>query len=129
MVTRILSGHIESQPEGLQQLVAAQRVPDPCRSVKKLHEIVPDCEKMFGPSQHFQVTKWMESMDGKEKHDSFNSKMEGKQPTTTQASAKNRLRIKQQQLQREEEVTRTEKGQRQRTSNKLLQPAIQNPKA
>ncbi|MBW0473790.1 hypothetical protein O181_013505 [Austropuccinia psidii MF-1] len=35
--TRSLSGHIQSQPEGLQQLIAAQRVPDPCRSVEKLH--------------------------------------------------------------------------------------------
>ncbi|MBW0579446.1 hypothetical protein O181_119161 [Austropuccinia psidii MF-1] len=28
-ITRSLSGHIQSQPEGLQQLIAAQRVPDP----------------------------------------------------------------------------------------------------
>ncbi|MBW0525700.1 hypothetical protein O181_065415 [Austropuccinia psidii MF-1] len=35
--TRILSGHLQSQPEGLQQFIAAQRVPDPCRSVEKLH--------------------------------------------------------------------------------------------
>ncbi|MBW0549389.1 hypothetical protein O181_089104 [Austropuccinia psidii MF-1] len=35
--TRSLSGHIQSQPEGLQQCIAAQRVPDPCRSVEKLH--------------------------------------------------------------------------------------------
>ncbi|MBW0547974.1 hypothetical protein O181_087689 [Austropuccinia psidii MF-1] len=27
--TRILSGHLQSQPEGLQQCIAAQRVPDP----------------------------------------------------------------------------------------------------
>ncbi|MBW0589516.1 hypothetical protein O181_129231, partial [Austropuccinia psidii MF-1] len=31
--TRSLSGHIQSQPEGLQQCTAAHRVPDPCRSV------------------------------------------------------------------------------------------------
>ncbi|MBW0516794.1 hypothetical protein O181_056509 [Austropuccinia psidii MF-1] len=36
--TRSLSGHIKSQPEGLQQHISAQRVPDPCRSVEKLHE-------------------------------------------------------------------------------------------
>ncbi|MBW0590809.1 hypothetical protein O181_130524 [Austropuccinia psidii MF-1] len=35
--TRSLSGHIQSQPEGLKQCIAAQRVPDPCRSVEKLH--------------------------------------------------------------------------------------------
>ncbi|MBW0559359.1 hypothetical protein O181_099074 [Austropuccinia psidii MF-1] len=35
--TRSLSGHIQIQPEGLQQLIASQRVPNPCRSVEKLH--------------------------------------------------------------------------------------------
>ncbi|MBW0545058.1 hypothetical protein O181_084773 [Austropuccinia psidii MF-1] len=38
----------------------AQRVPDPCRSVEKLHEFLPDCDKIPGPSQHLQVTQWME---------------------------------------------------------------------
>ncbi|MBW0547369.1 hypothetical protein O181_087084 [Austropuccinia psidii MF-1] len=47
--TRSLSGHIQSQPEGLQQCIAAQRVPDPHRSVEKLHEFLPDCEKIPGP--------------------------------------------------------------------------------
>ncbi|MBW0572881.1 hypothetical protein O181_112596 [Austropuccinia psidii MF-1] len=40
--TRSLSGHIKSQPECLQQCILAQRVPDPCRSVEKLHEFLPD---------------------------------------------------------------------------------------
>ncbi|MBW0584255.1 hypothetical protein O181_123970 [Austropuccinia psidii MF-1] len=31
--TRSLSGHLQSQPEGLQQFTAAQRVPEPFRSV------------------------------------------------------------------------------------------------
>ncbi|MBW0590519.1 hypothetical protein O181_130234 [Austropuccinia psidii MF-1] len=35
--TRSLSGHLQSQPEGLEQCTAAQRGPDPCRSVEKLH--------------------------------------------------------------------------------------------
>ncbi|MBW0563554.1 hypothetical protein O181_103269 [Austropuccinia psidii MF-1] len=35
--TKRLSGHIQSQQEGLRQCIAAQRVPDPCRSVEKLH--------------------------------------------------------------------------------------------
>ncbi|MBW0583897.1 hypothetical protein O181_123612, partial [Austropuccinia psidii MF-1] len=39
--TRSLSGHIQSHPEGLQQFISAQRVPDPCRSVEKLHEFLP----------------------------------------------------------------------------------------
>ncbi|MBW0566823.1 hypothetical protein O181_106538 [Austropuccinia psidii MF-1] len=62
--TRILSGHLQSQPEGLQQCTAAQRVPDPCRSVEELHELIPDCKKIPGSSQHLQVTQWMESIDG-----------------------------------------------------------------
>ncbi|MBW0587344.1 hypothetical protein O181_127059 [Austropuccinia psidii MF-1] len=49
--TRSLSGHFQSQPEGLKQCTAVQGVPDPCRSVEKLHEFLPDCEKIPGPSQ------------------------------------------------------------------------------
>ncbi|MBW0515289.1 hypothetical protein O181_055004 [Austropuccinia psidii MF-1] len=76
--TRSLSGHIQSQPEGPQQSIAAQRVPDPCTSVEKLHELLPYCVKTPRPSQHLQVTQWMASIDGKEKHDAFNSRMEAK---------------------------------------------------
>ncbi|MBW0586588.1 hypothetical protein O181_126303 [Austropuccinia psidii MF-1] len=47
--TRSLSGHIQSQPQSLQQCPAVQGVPDPCRSVEKLHEFLPDCEKIPGP--------------------------------------------------------------------------------
>ncbi|MBW0498718.1 hypothetical protein O181_038433 [Austropuccinia psidii MF-1] len=36
-MTQSLSGHIQSQPEGVQQCIAAQRVPNPCRSVEKMH--------------------------------------------------------------------------------------------
>ncbi|MBW0478098.1 hypothetical protein O181_017813 [Austropuccinia psidii MF-1] len=46
--TRSLSGYIQRQPEGLQQCIAAQKVPDPCRSVEKLHEFLPDCEIIPG---------------------------------------------------------------------------------
>ncbi|MBW0542477.1 hypothetical protein O181_082192 [Austropuccinia psidii MF-1] len=35
--TRSISGYIQSQPGGLQKWIAAQIVPDPCRSVEKLH--------------------------------------------------------------------------------------------
>ncbi|MBW0585301.1 hypothetical protein O181_125016 [Austropuccinia psidii MF-1] len=76
--TRSLSGHLQSQPESLQQCTAAQRVPDPCRSVEKLHELIPDCKKIPGSSQHLQVTQWMASIDGKEEYDAFNSRMEEK---------------------------------------------------
>ncbi|MBW0516536.1 hypothetical protein O181_056251 [Austropuccinia psidii MF-1] len=87
--TRSLIGHIQSQPEGLQQCIAAQRVPDSCRSMEKLHEFSPDCEKIPGPCQNLQVTQWMESIDVKEEHDAFNRRMEKKQPSTTQTSTKN----------------------------------------
>ncbi|MBW0561048.1 hypothetical protein O181_100763 [Austropuccinia psidii MF-1] len=64
--TRSLSGHLQSQSAGLPQCTAAQRIPDPCRSVEKLHELIPDCKKIPGSTQHLQVTQWMASIDGKE---------------------------------------------------------------
>ncbi|MBW0494804.1 hypothetical protein O181_034519, partial [Austropuccinia psidii MF-1] len=48
----------------------------------KLPEFSPDCEEIPGPSQHLQVTQWIASIDGQEKHDAFNSRMEEKQPST-----------------------------------------------
>ncbi|MBW0549172.1 hypothetical protein O181_088887 [Austropuccinia psidii MF-1] len=78
--TRSIIGHLQSQPEGLQQCIAAQRLPDPCRSVEKLHEFLFDCEKIPGPSQHLQVTQWIAFIDGKEEHDAFNRRMEEKNP-------------------------------------------------
>ncbi|MBW0567192.1 hypothetical protein O181_106907 [Austropuccinia psidii MF-1] len=126
--TRSLSGHIKSQPEGLQQCIAAQRVPDPCRSVEKLHEFLPDCEKIPGSSQHLKVTQWMASIDGKEEHDAFNSIMEEKQPSTTQASAKNSPSSQKKQFQCEKAATSSEQGKRKGTSHKALQLGLQNPK-
>ncbi|MBW0537048.1 hypothetical protein O181_076763 [Austropuccinia psidii MF-1] len=126
--TRSLSEHLQSQSEGLQQCISAQRVPDPCRSVEKLHEFLTDCEKIAGPSQHLQVTQWMASIDGKEEHDTFNSRMEEKKPSTTQASAKNSPNNQQQKFQNEKEATSSKQGQRQGTSHKTLQPGLQSPK-
>ncbi|MBW0507009.1 hypothetical protein O181_046724 [Austropuccinia psidii MF-1] len=63
--TRSPIGYIQSQPEGLQKCIAAQRVPDPFISVEKLHEFLPDFEKIPGPSQHLQVTQWMAFIDQK----------------------------------------------------------------
>ncbi|MBW0512340.1 hypothetical protein O181_052055 [Austropuccinia psidii MF-1] len=34
---------------------------------------------MFGPSQNFQVTKWMASINGKEEYNAFNRRMEEKE--------------------------------------------------
>ncbi|MBW0511236.1 hypothetical protein O181_050951 [Austropuccinia psidii MF-1] len=69
----------------------------------------------------------MASIDGKENHDAFNSRMEEKHPSTTQASAKNSPSSQQQQLQREKAATSSEQEQRQSTSYKTLQPGLQNP--
>ncbi|MBW0490380.1 hypothetical protein O181_030095 [Austropuccinia psidii MF-1] len=78
--TRGLSGHIRRHPEGLKQLIEAHGVPDPCRSLGKLHEFLPYCEKNPGPSEHLQVNEWMVSIDGKDEHDAFNSSMEENNP-------------------------------------------------
>ncbi|MBW0543047.1 hypothetical protein O181_082762 [Austropuccinia psidii MF-1] len=51
-ITRTLSGPLKSQDKGLQQCLAAKRLPDPCSSVEKLQELLPDCEKISGPSQY-----------------------------------------------------------------------------
>ncbi|MBW0579215.1 hypothetical protein O181_118930 [Austropuccinia psidii MF-1] len=126
--TRSLSGHLQSQPEGLQQCITAQRVPDPCRSVEKLHELLPDCEKIPGPSQHLQFIQWIASIDGKVNHYAFNRRIEEKQPSTTQASDKNSPNSQKQQFQHEKEAKCSEQGQRQGTSHKFLQQGLQNPK-
>ncbi|MBW0501007.1 hypothetical protein O181_040722 [Austropuccinia psidii MF-1] len=126
--TKSFSGHIKSQPEGLQQGIAAQILPDPCRSVEKLHEFLPECEKFPGPSQHLQVTQWMESIDGKEKHDAFDSRMEVKQPPTTQASAKNSPSSQQQKFQLEKAATSSEQGKMESTSNKPHSQGYRIPK-
>ncbi|MBW0571437.1 hypothetical protein O181_111152 [Austropuccinia psidii MF-1] len=126
--TTSLSGHIQSQPEGLQQCIEAQRVPDPFRSDKKLPEFLPDCEKIPRLSQHLKVTQWMASIDGKEEYDTFNSRMEEKQPSTTKASAKNSPSSQQQQLQCKKAATSSKQGQRQGTSHNPLQPWLQDPK-
>ncbi|MBW0575600.1 hypothetical protein O181_115315 [Austropuccinia psidii MF-1] len=129
--TRSLSGHIQSQPEFLQKCIASQRIPDPCRSVEKLHEFLPDCEKIPGSSQHLKVTQWMASIDGKEEHDAFNSRIEEEQPSSTQASAKNSPSSQQQQFQHEKAATSSEQGQRKGTSQgyritKIQQHSMEN---
>ncbi|MBW0512990.1 hypothetical protein O181_052705 [Austropuccinia psidii MF-1] len=118
----------KGQPEGLQQCIGTQRLPDPCRSVEKLHKFLPKGEKIPGPSQHLKFTEWMASIDGKEINGAFSSRMEEKQPSTTQASAKNSPSSQQKQFQREKEATTSEKGQRHGTSHKTLHPGIQNPR-
>ncbi|MBW0589080.1 hypothetical protein O181_128795 [Austropuccinia psidii MF-1] len=110
--TRSLSGHIQN----------------PCRSVEKLHEFLPDCEKAPGPSQYLQIAQWMASIDGEEKHDALDTRMKEKQPSTTQASTKNSPSGQQQQFQRKKAATSSKQGQRKGTSHRTLQPGLQNSK-
>ncbi|MBW0529264.1 hypothetical protein O181_068979 [Austropuccinia psidii MF-1] len=70
----------------------------------------------------------MVSIDGKEKHDAFNSRMEEKQPSTTEGSTKNSPISQKQQFQREKAVTISEQEKKQSTSHKTLQKGLQNPK-
>ncbi|MBW0527136.1 hypothetical protein O181_066851 [Austropuccinia psidii MF-1] len=70
----------------------------------------------------------MASIDGKEKHNAFNRRMEEKQPCNTPASAKNSPSSQQKQFQREKAAKSSEQGQRQATSHKTLQPGLQNTK-
>ncbi|MBW0526522.1 hypothetical protein O181_066237, partial [Austropuccinia psidii MF-1] len=126
--TRSLSGHLKSQPVGVHQCTAAQRVPDPFRSVGKLHELIPYCKKIPGSSQHLQGTQWMASIDGKEEYDAFNGRMEEKQPSTTKASAKKSPSGQQQKFQHEKAAKSSKQGQREGTSPKALQPGLQDSK-
>ncbi|MBW0590255.1 hypothetical protein O181_129970 [Austropuccinia psidii MF-1] len=68
----------------------------------------------------------MASIDGKEEHDALNSRMEEKQPSTTQTSAKNSPNGQQKKFQREKAATSSEQGQSKGTSPKALQPWIQD---
>ncbi|MBW0587924.1 hypothetical protein O181_127639 [Austropuccinia psidii MF-1] len=126
--TRSLSGHIQSQPQSIHKFPAVQGVPDPCKFVEKLHEFLSDCEKVPGPSQYLQISQWMASIDGEEKHDALDTRMEEKQPSTTQASAKNSPSGQQQKFQREKAATSSKQGQREGTSPKALQPGLQDSK-
>ncbi|MBW0494688.1 hypothetical protein O181_034403 [Austropuccinia psidii MF-1] len=100
-----------SQPDGLQKCHAAQRVLDPFIPVEEWHEFLPDCEKAPGPSQHFQVSEWMASIDGKELYDTFNRRMEEKQLSTTQKGAKTSPNIQKQKNQLEKETKSSENWQ------------------
>ncbi|MBW0587891.1 hypothetical protein O181_127606 [Austropuccinia psidii MF-1] len=124
--TRSLSGHIQRQPQSIQQCPAVQGVPEPCRSVERLHEFLPECEKIPGPSQYLKISQWMASIDGEEKHDALDTRMEEKQPSTTQASAKNSPSGQQQQFQHEKAATSSKQGKRKGTSHQTLQPGLQD---
>ncbi|MBW0591588.1 hypothetical protein O181_131303 [Austropuccinia psidii MF-1] len=109
-----------------QSVTEGQGVPDPFRSVEKLHEFLPDCEEIPGPSEHLQGTQWMASIDVKEEHDALNSRMEEKQLSTTQTSAKNSSSGQKQQFQHEKAATSPEAWKRKGTSHNTLQPGLQD---
>ncbi|MBW0594108.1 hypothetical protein O181_133823 [Austropuccinia psidii MF-1] len=125
---RSLSGHIQSQTQSIQQCPAVQGVEDPCRSVEKLHEFLPDFEKIPGPSQYLQIAQWMASIGGEEKHDALDTRMEEKQPSTTQESAKSSPSGQQKKFQHEKAATRSKQGQRKGTNHQTLQPGLQDSK-
>ncbi|MBW0465800.1 hypothetical protein O181_005515 [Austropuccinia psidii MF-1] len=85
-------------------------------------------EKISGPSQHLHVTQWTASIHGKEKHDAFSIRMEGKRPSNTKASGKNSPSSRKQKFQCEKTATSSEQGKRQRTGYKASQTGLQNPK-
>ncbi|MBW0591975.1 hypothetical protein O181_131690 [Austropuccinia psidii MF-1] len=68
----------------------------------------------------------MASIDGKEEYNSFNSRMEEKQPLTTKASAKTSPSGQQKQFQREKAATSSKQGKREGTSSNTLQPGLQD---
>ncbi|MBW0488487.1 hypothetical protein O181_028202 [Austropuccinia psidii MF-1] len=70
----------------------------------------------------------MESIDGKEEDDDFSRRMEEKQPTTTQISAKINPDFQKQKVKHEKAATSSGQGQRQRTNHKAIFPGVQNPK-
>ncbi|MBW0568052.1 hypothetical protein O181_107767 [Austropuccinia psidii MF-1] len=106
--TRSLSGHLQSQPEGIPQCIAAQRVPYSCRSVEKLNESLPDYEKTPEPSQHLQVTQRIASIDGKENMMLLTAEWRGKNPPPPK------------------QAPRTAPVARSRNSNMKKQPQAQN---
>ncbi|MBW0542277.1 hypothetical protein O181_081992 [Austropuccinia psidii MF-1] len=68
----------------------------------------------------------MASIDGEEKHDALDTRMEEKQPSTTQASAKNSPSGQQQRLKHEKSAKSSKEGQRKGTSHQTLQPGLQD---
>ncbi|MBW0590281.1 hypothetical protein O181_129996 [Austropuccinia psidii MF-1] len=70
----------------------------------------------------------MASIDGKELNDALETRMEEKQPSTTQTSVKNIPNGQQQQFQHEKAATSSKQGQREGTSPKALQQRIQDSK-
>ncbi|MBW0506709.1 hypothetical protein O181_046424 [Austropuccinia psidii MF-1] len=113
--TRSLSGHSQSQPEGLQQCTEAQRVLNPFRSLRNCMKSYLTMRKSLDhPNACNLLNEWHPLM--KRKYVTFNSRIEKKQPSTTQTDAKSSLSRQKWKFQYEKEATSSENGKRQITS-------------
>ncbi|MBW0592446.1 hypothetical protein O181_132161 [Austropuccinia psidii MF-1] len=64
--TRSLSGHLQSHPEGLKQCIAAERVPDPCRSVENCMNSYLNVRRFLGhPNTCKLLNGWHSLMEKK----------------------------------------------------------------
>ncbi|MBW0583875.1 hypothetical protein O181_123590 [Austropuccinia psidii MF-1] len=70
----------------------------------------------------------MASIDGKEKNDALKSRMEEKQPSTTQTSSNTSPNSQKKQFQHGKAATSSKEGPRQGKSHKTIHPGLQNPK-
>ncbi|MBW0490928.1 hypothetical protein O181_030643 [Austropuccinia psidii MF-1] len=70
----------------------------------------------------------MASIDGQYEHEAFNSRIEEKQPSTTQNSAKPNPSGQQQKFQFEKAAKSLEQRKRKSTIHKTMQPGLWNPK-
>ncbi|MBW0547368.1 hypothetical protein O181_087083 [Austropuccinia psidii MF-1] len=70
----------------------------------------------------------MAYIDGNEEHNAFNSRMEDKQPTTTQESAKNSPSSQQQQFQGEKQPEAQNKGKDKAPATKPYRQGYRIPK-
>ncbi|MBW0527347.1 hypothetical protein O181_067062 [Austropuccinia psidii MF-1] len=119
-----LSGYIESQLEGLQQSTAAQKVPDPCRSVENCMNSYMTVRKYLEhPNTCKLLNGWHPFMEKKNmmlltEEWSKNNPPPPKQVQKTAPVARSR----------NSNVKKQPQAQRQGTRHKTLQTGLQNPK-
>ncbi|MBW0535721.1 hypothetical protein O181_075436 [Austropuccinia psidii MF-1] len=73
----------------MQQCTSTQKVSNPRRPLKKVHELLPDYEKVSESSQYWEVPQWIASIYGKDKNGTFNTRIEGKNPPPPTPVARN----------------------------------------
>ncbi|MBW0534150.1 hypothetical protein O181_073865 [Austropuccinia psidii MF-1] len=126
--TKGLIGDRQSQPEGLQQCISEQRVPDPFRSVENCMNSYLTVGKFLGHPNTCKLLNGRHPLMEKKNMMLLTAEWRKKQPSTTQESAKNSPSSQNQQFQHEKSATSSEQGQRKGTSHKALQPGLPNPK-